>query len=288
MTKNQDNSTNVLLTKAQREASETKRGRRGTGFGYGGKSGIRKLLEAGKKTVQHASNVPMKPLRQYHLDDKALKKVKSKAADNAGRYPNPQGSGAYWGFVEAMITLGIDKWHETSAIFAQTKIELKAREVGTKDSKHTLWDTYYNRAKVDAKEQLEKVDDIKNPSTSRIVARARVLIAERLTRNCFVLQRLSGDHPYGYRLMQCAGGIQIVSDGETLAVKLQTFKSTAQVKATVTTLEDHAVKGKLSDELLTLFPEWAEASNEVETKTETAEPGTETETEPELEEAATS
>jgi hypothetical protein len=112
--------------------------------------------------------------RRFHLladDIAALRDLYNKG----DKCPNPQNKGAYWGFIEALKALGINKAHS----YGECKKAMKAAMTAEGDGE--LWDRFANH-----KGESENALDLDG----------------RIRQNAEVLQRLGGFTPYGLKLLQ--------------------------------------------------------------------------------------
>jgi hypothetical protein len=69
------------------------------------------------------ATVPKKTKRSYKLGTRELKELLAQAKA-AKRFPNPYRIGFYWTIVEALVALGINKWHSVAQIMQHMAKEL--------------------------------------------------------------------------------------------------------------------------------------------------------------------
>ena len=146
--------------------------------------------------------------RRYHLTDKKISALVS-AHEKDGSFPNPyRYGGMYYGMVQALIELGVDKVHS----FVKVKEAIKSVLVGiTKKNGQNAWESFVTKA---PKNDLSGKD-----------------VNGRLLQNASVLQRLTGLHPYGEKLRQVLACIDILKDANDLpCIRLNTeFKTVDSV-----------------------------------------------------------
>tara|TARA_Y100000310_G_scaffold239568_1_gene243207 strand:- start:2102 stop:2722 length:621 start_codon:yes stop_codon:yes gene_type:complete len=131
--------------------------------------------------------------RSYHMTPDKLSEYWTKR-QVLGSYVNPlKRDGAYKAQIQTLITLGTDEWH------SHAKVEQEMPAVCSTLTSKTVWHTFSNR---DEREKAPKPKDL----------------GGKITQNFEVLQRLTGEHPYGAKLMQAHSSIDImfIPFGETL------------------------------------------------------------------------
>jgi hypothetical protein len=124
--------------------------------------------------------------RKYHMTEVKLKElIEENQKEN--RLPNPfRWGGLYWGFIEALISLGENKKHS----FADVKNKMKEA-----------------LEKIPSKKETNKWEEfsLKLPKDSGMAKD----LNGRIFQNAEMLQRLTGLDPYGYRLLQVGMCIDI-------------------------------------------------------------------------------
>ena len=161
----------------------------------------RKVLQTRK-----GSEVP----RRYHMDLDEAEKLRAKFTET-GEFQNPyRSNGRYWAFIQALIDLGIDKSHPY---------------VTVRDRMKELLSNHTTCRKMDGWTSFEKPLTKENASCSKDT-RGRII------QNAQVLQRLSGQHPYGWKLAQLHACVDILDDGQGLhAFRLRTgFSAVEEVE----------------------------------------------------------
>jgi len=130
----------------------------------------------------------MKPPRRYALKDTRVRELRKESGD---RFPNPyQAGGVYHTLVQALVVLGVNIGHSFSDLKAQMK---KIMSEIDRDGQ-SAWDKFANRKP-------------RNPKTGKD-------LNGRIHQTAQVLQRLSGAHPYGFKLRQVRACIDILADKE--------------------------------------------------------------------------
>jgi len=157
-----------------------------------------------RKAVLATRKGKAKP-RRYHMSDHQAKEMR------AGKDFNPfRTNGKYHAFVQALIVLGINKAHGFTAVKAEMKkILSKHTTCNNKDG----WTAFANPKSKASKNQAKDLNG-------------------RILQNAQVLQRLTGQHPYGYKLAQLWACVDILADAKGMPkFRLNTqFKSMEQVK----------------------------------------------------------
>ena len=129
--------------------------------------------------------------RRYHMDDEKAKTLLEEFT-KTGEFHNPYRShGRYWAFVQALVDLGINETH----LYAVVRNKMKALLTG-----------HITCRKVDGWESFEHPVVNENAACSKDT-RGRII------QNAHVLQRLTGQHPYGWKLAQLHACIDILDDG---------------------------------------------------------------------------
>lgn len=127
--------------------------------------------------------------RRYHMDDNKAKEMRAKF-QKTGIFQNPyRKGGLYHGFVQSLISLGIDKEHDFSSVKHEME-KLLSSEVNVKNK--NLWDVFANRK---SRNSLSGKD-----------------INGRIIENATILQRLNGLHPFGEKLRQLNACVDILKD----------------------------------------------------------------------------
>jgi len=154
-------------------------------------------LSARKKVVAGRGGESKVP-RKYHLKADKLVELRRQIQD-AGHFISPYGANRLYSFIiDALVLLGTGKPHPVSVVYK------KFQEVASKPEtiKHgmTAWERFIERP-------------CRNPDTGRDDF-------TRFLQNIEVLQRLGGNHPYGFKLAQIGACIDIVVDANR-QVKVQ-------------------------------------------------------------------
>lgn len=133
--------------------------------------------------------------RRYHLTTDKISNNKN-ARSEKGRFVSPfRRGGAYWGVVEALATLGENQRHAFRSV--ADKMKEIMTDISTKDPKtgKTAWEKFEGRSS-------------KNPEKARDSE-------GKIIQNLEVLQRLGGNHPYGFKLAQLGACINIFKSSES-------------------------------------------------------------------------
>lgn len=131
--------------------------------------------------------------RRYDADD-AVIAGKLEEFRKTGVFQNPlRRAGAYFGFVQALIELGIDQTWTYKQVLA--KMEAIMRRMEIKGPHANAWEAFVSRKS-------------RNPLVGND-------IFGRVTRNAITLQRIRGHHPYGHKLRQMNACVDILA-GERL------------------------------------------------------------------------
>jgi hypothetical protein len=140
--------------------------------------------------------------RRYGMDELEVKK-KLLEYKETGRFPNPlRRSGAYFGFIQALIELGVNEIHSYKAV--ASKMEEVMRKMPVKGLYSNAWEVFINR----------------KPRNSLVGSD----IFGRITRNAQTLQRLGGVHPYGRKLRQMMSCVDILAGDRYGSVILPAYR----------------------------------------------------------------
>lgn len=136
--------------------------------------------------------------RRYGYDENKIDEIRATYIAGGATVINPiKRKAAYWGFVEALIKLGVNEWHDHASVAKMMKDVLS--EIKSKTgSESSIWDKFSNRG--------ERTGS-SNPKD----------LHGRIMQNARVLQRLGGNHQYGLKLQQFKMSIDIhiePKDGE--------------------------------------------------------------------------
>jgi hypothetical protein len=136
--------------------------------------------------------------RRFHIDADKLDALKKERAENPKAIPNPQNVGAYWLFIEALKSLGVNRAHPFKTVKAEMKKIGSAPETKDENDK-TLWQRFAEKdGKSENEENCKSLDG-------------------RIHQNAEVLQRLGGFTPYGLKLLQ-VGQLVLKSKGLVIDV----------------------------------------------------------------------
>jgi len=144
--------------------------------------------------------------RKYHMTNEEIvvarekwlaeikgtgKKLRNKAGDI---FFNPYRQGIYYYQIQTLYLLGANQWHDLPDVVGKLEeytsgISLRASVVKSKGF-HSAWDKFRGKS-------------------NRPWARTSKDYVGRIQENFKLLQRLSGKHPYGYKLHQVHGAIDI-------------------------------------------------------------------------------
>jgi len=132
-------------------------------------------------------------LRRYHLlPDEQVRLLREMQEKN--KFISPYGAARLYTYIiDALSTLGAGKSHKVSAVYAKFR-ELASNESTKNAEGKTLWDRFYNKP-------------VRNETTGREAL-------GRFIQNVEVIQRLGGDHPYGFKLAQVGACIDVLVDGK--------------------------------------------------------------------------
>lgn len=145
-----------------------------------------------RKAIVIGRNGKMRIARRYALKETDAAKSR-KVSRDAGVLQNPYRSGGvYFASVQSLINLGVNKAH--SFVDIKKEIEKIMRE--HKRGKVTAWDKFVTRKP-------------RNKRTGKDVD-------GRLIQTFYVLQRITGNHPYGEKLRQVLTCVDILVDGKGL------------------------------------------------------------------------
>lgn len=157
--------------------------------------------------------------RKYHLTEEELTKIKNEENlmedINGKTFINPyKRIGPYYASVESLRVLGINDWHPFPNVKAKMK-EILQKHTNTKGQ--NSWDVFEG----------------KSPRAS-----SGKDVNGRIMYNMKVLQRLTGNHPYGEKLRQVNACIDIKEENGMYFYRLNnTFNNYDEVKPINTTLK---------------------------------------------------
>ncbi len=152
--------------------------------------------------------------RRFHLTEKQVDKVKARAEKLGASFPNPYSrGGAYYGFVQALIEMGVDQWHN----FDTTRDKMKEILSSIYNSgEENAWDKFANRG-------------CRNSTTGkdlygRILQNAAVL--QRIETVPHTTSKVGNATPYGMKLQQLNACIDIQKDAAgNVAFRINTIFS---------------------------------------------------------------
>jgi len=145
-----------------------------------------KPMKERKATVKGRDG-SLRKARNYAMDDGEARKLRAQFR-KTGEFPNPfRKAGAYQAFVQSLIDLGVDKRHTFSAVKKQMTKLMKAHK--PKEDGPNGWDAFQSPS--------NGKPDVGKDVNGRII------------QNAEVLQRLTGYHPYGWKLSQLHACIDI-------------------------------------------------------------------------------
>jgi len=133
--------------------------------------------------------------RKYHLSEEEETRL-IKIRDETGTFPNPyKRNGVYSSLIQSLINLGENQSHK----FIDVKNEMK-RIMSDQTNKDgvSLWEIFYNK-QTNNKSNLSQWD-----------------VNTRIEHTAKILQRLGGLHPYGYKLKQLCGCIDLLPSTDPL------------------------------------------------------------------------
>jgi len=146
-----------------------------------------------KNRKYHMTDAEMEVARNRWLEeiDGTSRKLKRKAGDI---FFNPYRQGIYYYQIQTLYLLGANDWHDLPDIVNQLEeytsgISLRASVVKSKGY-HSAWDKFRGKS-------------------NRPWAKTSKDYVGRIQDNYVMLQRLSQRHPYGYKLYQVCGAIDI-------------------------------------------------------------------------------
>lgn len=141
-------------------------------------------------------------VRKYHMTDKekvkfrkrweedvkdVSREIRAKAGTN---FFNPYRKGIYYYQVQSLFLLGSNVWHSLPSIIKKLSQLMSSQEVIKNNKKMTLWELFKNRSykseSVKSKDYIGKIQE-----------------------NFVFFQRLSHNHPYGYKLRQVNSAVDI-------------------------------------------------------------------------------
>jgi hypothetical protein len=126
--------------------------------------------------------------RKFHLTSDQLAKLRT-AHKATGAFPNPHSNGFYRSIVAALVDLGADKEHADAKVLERIKEIMSDKSTIREDDgkKTTAWQRWSKKESV-------------NEDTGKDVE-------GRYEQNVRVLQRLTGNTPYGLKLLQVGKSI---------------------------------------------------------------------------------
>jgi len=163
------------------------------------KSEAEKPVKYRNKIIKNAKGISKVPRRYFLLNDK-LNKLWDEY-NKTGVFPNPyRKRGVYYSCIQSLINLGVNKSHT----FRSVKEEMKSimQKQKNKDG-YTLWDKFTNKNtnKVKAWDENTKIEN-----TAKI------------------LQRLGGNHPYGYKLSQLHACVDLLESTDEFLPNKPNFR----------------------------------------------------------------
>lgn len=151
-----------------------------------------------RKAVVNGRGGESRVPRKYHLKADKLVEIRRQMQDS-GRFISPYGANRLYSFIiDSLVALGTGKPHPVSVVYKKFQ-EIASKPETTKAGK-TAWQRFVERP-------------CRNAETGRDDF-------TRFLQNIEVLQRLGGNHPYGFKLAQVGACIDIVVDA-TRQVKVQ-------------------------------------------------------------------
>lgn len=140
--------------------------------------------------IEQARDKWLKELKT-HPDREEIKKLKKKSGNI---FFNPYRQGIYYYQVQTLFLLGANQWHSLTDIVKKLEeytsgISLR-KSVMKKNGYHSAWDKFRGKS-------------------SREFARSSKDYVGRIQENFVMLQRLSSVNPYGYKLHQSHGALDI-------------------------------------------------------------------------------
>ncbi len=140
--------------------------------------------------------------RNHHLTNDEIVSLRAKMQET-GKFISPYGKNRLYTFIlDSLSSLGENQIHHINAVFNKF-VEIASHESTKDENEQTLWERF------SAKQP-------RNLSSARDVA-------GKFKQNLEVMQRLSGQHPYGLKLAQVGACIDIYMDSESqLKVCLRT------------------------------------------------------------------
>jgi len=168
---------------------------------------VEKPIKDRQSYLSNRGNVT-KP-RRYHMDEEDAKTLRANFKAT-GIFPNPyRATGVYHVFIQSLVNLGVNKIHSFSNV---KKEMIRVMKITLTPNGKTLWDNFHNKQ-------------------SRSLFGARD-INGKIVENALVLQRISGNHPFGEKLRQLHCCVDISADNNGLpCFKLNTtYKTYKDVK----------------------------------------------------------
>jgi len=144
--------------------------------------------------------------RRHALKDSRIRELRTEAGDS---FPNPyQVGGVYHSLVQAAANLGVNKGHSFTALKAEMEKVMSKVDRGDQSA----WANFANRKP-------------RNTETGKD-------LNGRIHQTAQVLQRLTGAHPYGFKLRQVRACIDILADkgGNPLYMLNTSFSKPERVK----------------------------------------------------------
>jgi len=149
-------------------------------------------MKSGKVSCPRVYHKTPEKLSAYWLKRKTL-----------GAFINPYDrDGAYKAQVEVLIVLGVNKWYSFKTIIEKLPLIMTAMKSPTHGN---VWDAFVNKQKI--------------PRNGRMPRGSKDLDG-RVMQNFMLLQRITGNHPYGLKLQQAHACVDIkyVPFGEEPAI----------------------------------------------------------------------
>jgi len=179
--------------------------------------------EAAKPTAEramvlHTRNGDAKP-RRYHMPDAEARNLRAAFASTKVFQAPYREKGKYNSGIQALANLGVNEYHSLAAVKGEMKKIMKKQ---TASNGQNCWEAFENPPKA-----TEKSKDLNG----------------RLIQNFEVLQRLNGQHPYGWKLAQLWACIDITEDARGVPMfRLNTQFNSIEEVAPINTTKVRAKK----------------------------------------------
>ncbi len=143
--------------------------------------------------------------RKYHMTptemgeakkrwEKEIENVDKRTKDKAGLlFFNPYRKGIYYYQIQTLFLLGANEWHSFTEVLRKLEIytsKMVIRKLTRSDGNYTVWDKFKGKRGRDHARRCK--DHI-----------------GRVQENFVFFQRLTGSHPYGYKLYQVCSAVDI-------------------------------------------------------------------------------